>query len=112
MGADDLVRMKDLGEKYKEKFGRERPDIRHIVVLMLENRTFDGVQGHYMNQKYENGEVARSKWDADGQDLFSYSNNVEGPDGTVEFPCWTWPEGDENVMSKDTLSIPCSPAGP
>merc|ERR1719199_963653 len=71
------AKRQELSERFREKFGQDRPDIRHVVVLMLENRTFDGVQGHYMNERYQDGEIARSKWDEDGQDLYSYSNKVE-----------------------------------
>jgi len=97
---------------YKKAFGQKRPDIRHIVTLMLENRTFDGVQGQYMQERYDSGEVERSQWDQDGQDLYSYVNQVEGPDGPVDFPVWSWAGDDADLLSKDNMSIPAGPAGP
>jgi len=104
-----------VDQKYKAAFGKDRPDIRHIVVLMLENRTFDGCQGHYMNKKYKRGEVKRSKWDTDGKDLYEYTNAVQGPDpenGPVDFPVWSVAKDDETMMSQNNLSVPKGPAGP
>jgi len=112
MQADDLVRLKAKTKLFEDNFGFERPDIKHMVVLMLENRTFDGVQGAYMNERYENG-LQRSMWDADGQDLYSYTNPVEAPDGTsVDFPVWSLPADDPGMMSRENMSCPAGPAGP
>lgn len=112
MEADDLARIQAKAKLFKKNFGFDRPDVRHVVVLMLENRTFDGVQGAYMNEQYESG-VPRSKWDADGKDLYNYTNPVEGPDGTsVDFPVWSLPADDPNLMSRENMSAPSSPAGP
>jgi len=109
-GIDDWS---TLDAKYAARFGgRKRPDIRHIVVLMLENRTFDNCQGQYMNERYRNGEVTRSKWDTDGKDLYEYSNKVQGPGGEVDFPVWSLSGDDPELMHPSNLSIPSGPAGP
>lgn len=103
-----------LNEKFETVFGYERPDIRHVVVLMLENRTFDGVQGNKMNERYRKGEVKRSKWDTDGKDLYEYSNKVtneEFPEG-VDFPVWTLGDDDEHMLSEKYMCVPSGPAGP
>jgi len=113
MEADDLVRIKAREKDFEKKFGFKRPDIKHIVCLMLENRTFDGVQGAYMNERYESGEVSRSIWDNDGQDLYSYTNPVNDPDGNpVDFSVWSLPADDPNLMSRENMSAPSGPAGP
>lgn len=110
--AERAGRRAELDNKFLEKFGRPRPDIRHIVVLMLENRTFDGAQGHFMNERYKSGEIERSKWDADGQDLYSYCNTVEGAEGPTVFPVWSLEEDDPDLFTQESMSIPSAPAGP
>jgi len=107
-------RMKETRRKFKESFGKSRPDIKHVVVLMLENRTFDGVQGDYMNERYKKGEVKRSNWDKDGKDLYSYTNPVVNEDDNkvYEFPVWSIPRGDPSELEKANMKIPAGPAGP
>merc|ERR1740121_553907 len=65
-----------------------------------------------MNERYRNGEVARSKWGADGKDLYKYSNQVKGPQGEVDFPVWSMSGDDPELMHPANLSIPSGPAGP
>jgi len=101
-----------IEEKYKKNFGKDRPCIDNVVVLMLENRTFDGMQGDSMNERYKAGEVKRSKWDADGRDLYSYINKVDHPSGPVDFPVWALSPSDPDLMSKENLKVPAGPAGP
>jgi len=62
------------------KYGKPRPDVEHVVVLMLENRTFDNVFGAFMDRRYQSGEIERSQWDRDGKPLYEYSNKVRKDD--------------------------------
>jgi len=110
--AEEATNAKIVEAKFREKFGKERPDISHMVVLMLENRTFDGVQGDYMNERYQKGEVKRSQWDRNGKDLYSYTNTVQGEKGPVKFPAWTVDRNDPQILSKEVMSTPAGPAGP
>jgi len=107
-------RMEETRKTFKSSFGKERPNIKHVVVLMLENRTFDGVQGDYMNERYKKGEVKRSNWDKDGKDLYSYTNPVvnQYDNKVYEFPVWTTPRGHPDELHKDIMGIPAGPAGP
>merc|ERR1740121_3615299 len=58
-------------------YSQPRPDCEHVVVLMLENRTFDNVFGRFMDKRYQSGEIERSQWDRDGKPLSEYSNKVK-----------------------------------
>lgn len=111
--VNETSRMKTVDAEFLKKFGKPRPGINHIVVLMMENRTFDGTQGDYMNDRYKSGEVKRSKWDLDGKDLYSYINKVEDDSGKlVDFPVWTRPRNDPDIFKKENMAIPSGPAGP
>lgn len=101
-----------LDARFKKAFGKDRPDIRHVICLMLENRTFDGLQGDYMNERYRSGQVKRSCWDNTQKDLYQHSNTVDGPNGTVEMPVWTHQARDGDMLSEENMSIPSGPAGP
>eukprot|EP00929_Paragymnodinium_shiwhaense_P038711 TRINITY_DN20430_c0_g1_i1.p1 TRINITY_DN20430_c0_g1~~TRINITY_DN20430_c0_g1_i1.p1 ORF type:complete len:638 (+),score=110.19 TRINITY_DN20430_c0_g1_i1:76-1989(+) len=117
-------------EAFEEKYGKPRPDIEHVVVLMLENRTFDNVLGVYMDQRMQRGEVQPSRWDVPGQTgrrLYSYTNTVKphtsseethgGSSGSrssprqrssagVKFPAWSYDPRHEDVMSEECMSMP------
>jgi len=108
----EKLQYEGLKKKFKEQFGKDRPEIEHFVVLMLENRTFDGLQGDSMNDRYKSGEIKRSKWDADGRDLFSYSNKVDSPSGPVDFPVWGLDPSHPGLMSPENMKVPSAPAGP
>jgi len=72
-------------QDFLEKYGKPRPDVEHVVVLMLENRTFDNIFGVFMDRRYQSGEIERSSWDQDGQPLYEYSNKVTRDDeDTIE----------------------------
>lgn len=75
--------------------------IEHVVVLMLENRTFDNVLGMYMQGRYDVG-VPRSKWDPDTRNLHWYSAKYDG----VEYPVWFNDEANPQSYTDANLSIP------
>jgi len=66
-----------VAEEYQKKYNQPRPDCEHVVVLMLENRTFDNIFGRFMDARYQSGEIPRSQWDQDGKPLSEYSNKVK-----------------------------------
>jgi len=70
----------EIEQDYLRKYGKPRPDVEHVVVLMLENRTFDNIFGVFMDRRYQSGEIERSSWDRDGKPLYEYSNKVKKDD--------------------------------
>jgi len=66
----------EVEEDFLKKYGMPRPNVEHVVVLMLENRTFDNVFGVFMDRRYQSGEIERSSWDRNGKPLYEYSNIV------------------------------------
>ena len=51
-------------KEYEEKYGKPRPAIEHVVVLMLENRTFDNVLGVLLDRRMKEGAVPHCRWRA------------------------------------------------
>jgi len=93
---------------FKQKYGTPRPQIEHVVVLMLENRTFDNIFGSMIDKRMNSGEIKPSRWDTTGQagkGLYDYSNDVIRQDGggPVSFPVWS---ATEDIMSDKALSVP------
>jgi phospholipase C len=104
---------KRTADAYKKKYGHPRPDIDHVVVLMLENRTFDNLLGSWMDRRMQKGEVKPSKWDVHakkGKRLYEYTNTVV-PDGEneekgVKFPVWSRDPKREDIHSQQALGCP------
>merc|ERR1719460_2093388 len=87
----DRARIED---DFFRTYGKPRPDIEHVVVLMLENRTFDNIYGNWMDQRMARGEVRPSKWDTNALQgkrlLRDYQNVVVDRSGRrTIFPVWT-----------------------
>lgn len=91
-------------------YGMERPDIEHVVVLMLENRTFDNIFGNWMNGRMQKGEVKPSKWDVgakQGKQLYDYHNVVVPRKGQpTKFPVWSLDRDKEDIFSPAALGVP------
>lgn len=127
-GATSRQRIED---EYKAKYGKNRPPIEHVVVLMLENRTFDNVLGVWMDRRMKKGEVQPSRWDVgarEGKGIYDYFNTVTPykkgatpspgfnqergksselyEDNTVKFPVWSRDPKMEDVFTPEALGVP------
>jgi phospholipase C len=98
---------------YQKKYGKPRPAIEHVVVLMLENRTFDNLLGVFMERRMQKGEVKPSRWDVHaqaGKTLYQHCNKVvprgKGENDAVEFPVWSCDPEKEDIHSKAALRVP------
>jgi len=110
---------KEVKLAYFRKYGHRRPDVEHVVVLMLENRTFDNVLGCWMDRRMKKKEVKPSKWDvhcSKGRGLYDYTNVVlprradadeeESVSREVIFPVWSRDSSKEDIMSTKALGMP------
>mmetsp|Transcript_94791 Transcript_94791/g.245351 ORF Transcript_94791/g.245351 Transcript_94791/m.245351 type:complete len:657 (+) Transcript_94791:1-1971(+) len=107
----------EIARCFEDKYGVPRPGIEHVVVLMLENRTFDNIFGCWMDRRMQSGEVKPSRWDVHakrGRRLYEYTNRVvqhrpqngAGPPSEAAFPVWSRDPAKEDVMAEEALGIP------
>eukprot|EP00928_Gymnodinium_smaydae_P006008 TRINITY_DN12091_c0_g1_i2.p1 TRINITY_DN12091_c0_g1~~TRINITY_DN12091_c0_g1_i2.p1 ORF type:complete len:648 (+),score=141.05 TRINITY_DN12091_c0_g1_i2:55-1998(+) len=119
LGSNVALRTKDdVRSRFFKKYGCPRPDVEHVVVLMLENRTFDSMLGVWMDRRMARGEVKPSRWDKHaraGKRIYDYKNIVvphaDGSDDEeeqegVDFPVWSADPSREDVLTNEALSMP------
>lgn len=107
-GWFDRQRVED---DFQNTYGVPRPEIEHVVVLMLENRSFDNIFGNMMDKRYASGEVKPSRWDVHAQAgkrlQKDYKNIVKARDGTkTAFPVWSCDPKKENIFSPEAMGVP------
>lgn len=87
-----------------------RPEIEHVFVLMLENRTFDNVFGVFMDRRYASGEIEPSRWDVHakaGKRIYDHFNIVKRKDGKeFKMPVWSRDPAKEDIMSEEAMGVP------
>eukprot|EP00927_Polykrikos_kofoidii_P003960 TRINITY_DN11581_c0_g1_i6.p1 TRINITY_DN11581_c0_g1~~TRINITY_DN11581_c0_g1_i6.p1 ORF type:complete len:688 (+),score=114.07 TRINITY_DN11581_c0_g1_i6:118-2181(+) len=106
--GDATQRMRPIA-MMKSLYNLQRPEIEHVVVLMLESRSFDSVLGVLFDKRYADKIVAPSKWDVEGltgKTLYDYNGKIVTRDGaTEEMPVWSRFE-DESILGHEGMSVP------
>jgi phospholipase C len=97
--------------EFLEYYGKPRPAIEHVVLLMLENRTFDNIYGNWMEKRMDAKQVEPSRWDVNyraGKRLHKdYFNVVKDRSGArTKFPVWSCNPQTEDIFSHAALGVP------
>eukprot|EP00927_Polykrikos_kofoidii_P055340 TRINITY_DN49608_c0_g1_i1.p1 TRINITY_DN49608_c0_g1~~TRINITY_DN49608_c0_g1_i1.p1 ORF type:complete len:562 (-),score=80.28 TRINITY_DN49608_c0_g1_i1:146-1831(-) len=107
---DSVRSKKRIARMCEFHYAVPRPMIDHVVVLMLENRTFDNVFGVFMDRRYASKEIEPSRWDVrakEGKRLYDYYNVCKRKDGkNFTMPVWSRDPEDEDIMSEEALGVP------
>lgn len=101
-------------DEFLAAYGVPRPDIEHVVVLMLENRTFDNIYGSWMDKRMQKGEVQPSRWDVHGlagKRLYQdYKNSVKprasDTNRPTDFPVWSVDPQREDPFTSAAMGVP------